>query len=107
MGLSSINTNLDSLSQTTCKSLVLSVDLRTLSRPPESFRTATWLKSIVPKTLDYLPTFVRRTRLKSIAFKERLTVPDHLLDYPVWIYLIFLTANWESNYSSLGVAYNY
>jgi hypothetical protein len=74
----------------------------------ESFRTATWLKNIVLKALGYLLAFLRKgTWLKSVVLEERLTVPDYLLDHPVWIHLVVPTANWESNHSPLGVAYDH
>ena len=103
-----MNTNPDSLSRTTYKSLVLRVYLGTLGCPPKSFGTATWLKSIVLRTLNHRLAFLGKgTWLKSVVLKERLTVPDYLLDFPVWIYLVLPTANWESNHSPLGVAYNH
>jgi hypothetical protein len=85
----------------------LRVHLRTLGYPPESFGTATWLRNFVLKTLDYLLAFLGKgTWLKSVALKERLAIPDHLLDHPVWIHLVVPTANWKSNHSPLSIAYN-
>jgi hypothetical protein len=63
---------------------------------------------MVLKALGYLLAFLRKeTWLKSIVLKERLTIPDYLLDHPVWIDLVVPTANWESNHSPLGVAYDH
>jgi hypothetical protein len=70
----------------------------------ESFGTATWLKNMVLKALGYLLTFLGKgTWLKSVVLKERLTIPDYLLDHPVRIHLVVPTANWESNHSPLSV----
>jgi hypothetical protein len=50
----------------------------------KSFGTTTWLKNIVLKALDYPLAFLRKgTWLKSVVVKERLTIPDYLLDHPV------------------------
>jgi hypothetical protein len=49
----------------------------------ESFGTATWLENIVLKTLGYPLAFLGKTWLKSVVLKERLTVPEYLLYYPV------------------------
>ena len=74
----------------------------------ESFGTATWLKNIVLGAFDYLLVFLGKGAwLKNIVLKKRLIIPDYLLDHLVWVYLIVLTTNWESNHSPLGIAYNY
>jgi hypothetical protein len=106
MILSPMNINPDSHSRRIWKSLVLRVRLGTLG-DPESFGTATWPK-IVRKALGYPLAFLGKgTWLKSTVLKERLTIPDCLLRHPVWIHLVVPTANWESNHSPLGVAYNH
>jgi hypothetical protein len=100
--------NPNSHSQTIWKTLVLRCHLRTLGYPPKSFGTATWLKNIAVKAPDYLLAFLGKGAwLKSVVLKERLTIPDHLLDHPVWIHLVVPTANWESNHSPLSVAYDH
>jgi len=102
-----MNTNPDSHSQT-IRSLILRDRLGTLGDLSKSFRTATWLKNIVLKALDYpLALLGKRTWLKSVVLKEHLTIPDYLLGYSVWIHLVVPTANWESNHSPLGVAYGH
>ena len=103
-----VNFNPDSHSRTIWKCLVLRDHLGTLGGHSESFGTATWLKNIVRKALDYPLAFLGKgTWLKSIVLKERLTIPDYLLRHPVWIHLVVPTANWESNHSPLGVAYDH
>jgi hypothetical protein len=62
------------------------VRLGTLGDLSESFGTATWLKNIVRRALEYpLALLGKGTRLKSVVLKEYLTIPDYLLNYPVWI----------------------
>ena len=108
MILSPMNINPDSHSRTIWKSLVLRVRLGTLGDLSESFRTTAWLKNIALTALGYLLTFLGEgTWLKSIVLKERLTIPDYLLHHPVWIHFVVPTANWESNHSPLGVAYDH
>jgi hypothetical protein len=102
-----MNTNPDSHSQT-IRSLILRDRLGTLGDLSESFGTATWLKNIVRRALDYpLALLGKGTRLKSVVLKEHLTIPDYLLGYSVWIHLVVPTANRESNHSPLGVAYGH
>jgi hypothetical protein len=49
---------------------------------------------MVLKALGYLLTFLGKgTWLKSVVLKERLTIPDYLLDYPVRIHFVVPTAN--------------
>jgi hypothetical protein len=101
-----ININPDSYSRRIWKSLVLRVRLGTLG-DPESFGTATWPK-IIRKALGYSLAFLGKgTWLKSTILKECLIISDYLLYYPVWIHLVILTTNWESNHSPLGVIYNH
>ena len=103
-----MNINLDSHSWTIWKSLVLRDRLRTRGHISESFGTTTWLKNIVLKALDDPLAFLGKGAwLKSVVLEERLTVPNYLLDHPVWIHLVVPTANWESNHSPLGVAYDH
>jgi hypothetical protein len=102
-----MNINLDSHSQT-IRSLTLRDRLGTLGDLSKSFGTATWLKNIVRKALDYpLALLGKGTWLKSVVLKEYLTIPDYLLGYSVWIHLVVPTANRESNHSPLGVSYSY
>jgi hypothetical protein len=102
-----INTNPDSYSQI-IRSLILRDCLGTLGDLSKSFGTAIWLKNIIRRALDYLLVLLGKgTRLKSIILKEYLIIPDYLLGYSVWIYLIIPTTNWESNYLPLGVIYGY
>jgi hypothetical protein len=89
-----MNFNPDSYSRTIWKYLILRDYLGTLGSYSESFGTATWLKNIIRKALDYPLAFLGKgTWLKSIFLKERLIIPDYLLYYPVWIYLVILTTN--------------
>jgi hypothetical protein len=88
-----MNTNPDSHSQT-IRSLILRDRLGTHGDLSKSFGTATWLKTIVRKALDYpLALLGKGTRLKSVVLKEHLTIPDYLLGYSVWIHLVVPTAN--------------
>jgi hypothetical protein len=109
MILSPMNINPDSHSQT-IRILILRDRLGTLGDLSKSFGTATWLKNIVRRALDYpLALLGKGARLKSVVIKEHehLTIPDYLLGYSVWIHLVVPTANWESNHSPLGVAYGH
>jgi hypothetical protein len=102
-----MNTNPDSYSQT-IRSLILRDRLGTLGDLSESFGTAIWLKNIARRALEYpLALLGKGTRLKSVVLKEYLTIPDYVLSYSVWIYLVVPTTNWESNYSPLGVTYSH
>jgi hypothetical protein len=68
--------------------------LGTVGHLSESFRTATWLKNIVLKALDYPLAFLGKGAwLKSIIPKERLTIPDYFLNHLVWIHLVVLATN--------------
>jgi hypothetical protein len=79
-----MNINPDSHSRTIWKTLVLRDRLGTLGDLSESFGTATWLKNIILKALDYPLAFLGKgTWLKSIVLKGCLTIPEYLLDYPV------------------------
>jgi len=78
-----MNINPDSHSQT-IRSLILRDRLGTLGDLSESFGTATWLKNIVRRALDYPLTLLGKgTRLKSVVLKEHLIIPDYLLGYSV------------------------
>ena len=89
-----MNINPDSHSRTIWKSLVLRVRLGTLGDLSESFGTATWLKNIIRRALEYsLVLLEKGTRLKSIVLKKYLIIPDYLFSYLVWIHLIILTTN--------------
>jgi hypothetical protein len=73
MILSIMNINPDSHSRTIWKSLVLRDRLGTRGDLSESFGTATRLKYIVLKALDYPLAFLGKgTWLKSVVLKERL-----------------------------------
>jgi hypothetical protein len=75
--------NPDSHSRTIWKSLVLRVRLGTLGDLSESFGTTTWLK-IIRKALGYPLAFLGKgTWLKNVVLKERLTIPNYLLNYLV------------------------
>jgi hypothetical protein len=97
---SHLKTNPNSLGRTIWKRLAR---LGTLGYLPKSLGTAAWLKNIVLKALDYLTSLGKGTWLKSVVLKECLTIPDYLLDHPVWIHLVVPTANWESNHSPKGI----
>ena len=84
MILSLMNFNPDSHSWTIWKCLVLRDHLGTLGGHSESFGTATWLKNIVRRALDYPLTLLGKgTQLKSIVLKEHLIIPDYLLSYSI------------------------
>jgi hypothetical protein len=107
MILSPINTNPDSYSQI-IRSLILRDYLGTLGDLSKSFGTTTWLKNIVRRALEYPLTLLGKgTWLKSVVLKEYLIIPNYLLSYSVWIHLVVLTTNRESNYSPLGVTYGH
>jgi hypothetical protein len=90
---SPMDINPDSHSRTIWKSLVLRGRLGTLGNLFKSFGTVTWLADIIPKALAYPLTFLGKgTWLKSVVLKERLTIPNYLFYYPVWIHLIVPTA---------------
>jgi hypothetical protein len=90
-----MNINLDSHSQI-IRSLTLRDRLGTLGDLSKSFGTATWLKNIVRKALDYpLALLGKGTWLKSVVLKEHLTIPDYLFSYLVWVISPFAIEEWD------------